>query len=98
MRPDWSVCTENWVTAVSAQSPTGSILTLVNQLRASYGLPGFTYDPQLAAAAQAHANWMAQTAVYSHTGAGGSTPQTRANAEASHFDGRTDGKDQQVPD
>jgi LysM repeat protein len=67
-------------TAVSAQSPTGSILTLVNQLRASYGLPGFTYDPQLAAAAQAHANWMAQTAVYSHTGAGGSTPQTRANA------------------
>lgn len=67
-------------TAVSAQSPTNSILTLVNQLRASYGLPGFSYDPQLAAAAQAHANWMAQTAVYSHTGAGGSTPQIRANA------------------
>ena len=67
-------------TAVSAQSPTSDILTLVNQLRASYGLPGFTYDPQLAAAAQAHANWMAQTAVYSHTGAGGSTPQTRANS------------------
>ncbi len=66
-------------TAVSAQSPTSDILTLVNQLRASYGLAGFTYDPQLAAAAQAHANWMAQTAVYSHTGAGGSTPQTRAN-------------------
>lgn len=67
-------------TAVSAQSPTADILTLVNQLRASYGLPAFTYDPQLASAAQAHANWMAQTAVYSHTGAGGSTPQIRANA------------------
>jgi LysM repeat protein len=67
-------------TAVSAQSPTGEILTLVNQLRASYGLPPFTYNPQLASAAQAHANWMSQTATYSHTGAGGSTPQTRANA------------------
>ena len=67
-------------TAVSAQSPTSDILTLVNQLRASYGLPGFSYDPQLASAAQAHANWMAQTAVYSHTGAGGSTPQIRANS------------------
>ncbi len=66
-------------TAVFAQSPTSDILTLVNQLRASYGLPGFTYNAQLAAAAQAHANWMAETAVYSHTGAGGSTPQIRAN-------------------
>ncbi|PIE81055.1 MAG: hypothetical protein CSA11_06250 [Chloroflexi bacterium] len=74
------VGTEQRKTAVSAQSPTSDILNLVNQLRASYGLPGFTYDPQLAAAAQAHANWMSQTAVYSHTGAGGSTPQTRANA------------------
>jgi uncharacterized protein YkwD/LysM repeat protein len=67
-------------TAVSAQSPTGDIFTLVNQLRASYGLPPFSYNAQLASAAQAHANWMSQTAVYSHTGAGGSTPQTRANA------------------
>ncbi len=67
-------------TAVSAQSPTSDIITLVNQLRASYGLAGFTYNPQLAAAAQAHANWMAETAIYSHTGAGGSSPQTRANA------------------
>ncbi|MBE2221506.1 MAG: LysM peptidoglycan-binding domain-containing protein [Anaerolineae bacterium] len=67
-------------TAVSAQSPTGDILTLVNQLRASYGLPPFSYNPQLAAAAQAHANWMSETAIYSHTGAGGSSPQTRANA------------------
>jgi LysM repeat protein len=67
-------------TAVVAQSPTGEILTLVNALRASYGLTGYTYNATLAAAAQNHANWMAQTAIYSHTGAGGSTPQTRANA------------------
>ncbi|MCA9874862.1 MAG: LysM peptidoglycan-binding domain-containing protein [Anaerolineales bacterium] len=67
-------------TAVAAQSPTTDILTLVNALRASYGLPPFEYNPTLAVAAQNHANWMSQTAVYSHTGAGGSTPQTRANA------------------
>ncbi len=67
-------------TAVIAQSPTGEILNLVNNLRASYGLPGYTYNPTLAAAAQNHANWMAETAIYSHTGAGGSSPQTRANA------------------
>ncbi len=67
-------------TTAAAQSPTGDILTLVNALRASYGLPPFEYNPTLAVAAQNHANWMSQTAVYSHTGAGGSTPQTRANA------------------
>lgn len=67
-------------TAVAAQAPTSDILNLVNNLRASYGLPGYTYNATLAAAAQNHANWMAQTAIYSHTGAGGSTPQTRANA------------------
>jgi LysM repeat protein len=67
-------------TAVIAQAPTSEILNLVNSLRASYGLPGYTYNATLAAAAQNHANWMAQTAIYSHTGAGGSSPQTRANA------------------
>jgi LysM repeat protein len=67
-------------TAVIAQSPTSDILNLVNSLRASFGLPGYTYNATLAAAAQNHANWMAQTAIYSHTGAGGSSPQSRANA------------------
>ena len=76
----WGVGSPKKDTAVAAQSPTGDILTLVNALRASYGLPPFEYNPLLAAAAQNHANWMGQTAVYSHTGAGGSTPQTRANA------------------
>jgi LysM repeat protein len=67
-------------TAVVAQSPTGDILVLVNQLRASYGLPPYQYNATLAAAAHNHAVWMSQTGIYSHTGAGGSTPQTRANA------------------
>jgi LysM repeat protein len=76
----WGAGSQAEETAVSAQSPTSDILTLVNALRASYGLPPFEYNPILAAAAQNHANWMGQTAVYSHTGAGGSSPQTRANA------------------
>jgi len=61
-----------------AQSPTNEIVRLVNELRATYGLSGFTWNAQLAVAAQNHANWMASTGLYSHTGAGGSTPVTRA--------------------
>lgn len=47
----------------------------------SQGLPPFTYNGQLAAAAQSHANWMAANVAYSHTGAGGSTPLSRAQAQ-----------------
>lgn len=61
-----------------AQSPTSEVVQLVNQLRASYGLAGYTWNAQLAVAAQNHANWMASTGLYSHTGAGGSSPYTRA--------------------
>ena len=63
-----------------AQDPQSQILALVNQVRASYGQHPFTYNAALAVAAQNHANWMASTATYSHTGAGGSTPQSRATA------------------
>lgn len=56
------------------------ILNLVNQLRAEHGLPPYQYNATLAAAAQNHANWMANTVTYSHTQDNGSTPQTRANA------------------
>lgn len=63
-----------------AQDPQSQILALVNQVRASYGQHPFEYNAALAAAAQSHANWMASTATYSHTGAGGSTPQSRAAA------------------
>ena len=67
-------------TAVSAQDPASEILTLVNSLRASYGLPAFIYDAKLAAAAQNQAAWMAQTGIYSHYQTNGSSPQSRANA------------------
>jgi LysM repeat protein len=63
-----------------AQDPKSQIITLVNQVRASYGQHPFEYNAALAVAAQNHANWMASTATYSHTGAGGSTPQSRATA------------------
>lgn len=65
--------------ALAQADPPSEILTLVNQVRASYGLSGLTYNPTLAVAAQGHANWMAATSIYSHTETNGSTPQTRAN-------------------
>jgi LysM repeat protein len=67
--------------AAAAQgNPAQEILQLVNGYRAANGLHLYQYNSALAAAAQNHANWMAQTGRYSHTGAGGSTPQTRAAA------------------
>ena len=62
-----------------AQDRTSQILTLVNGLRSGNGLPGYTIDASLMAAAQAHASWMASTGQYGHTGESGSTPQSRAN-------------------
>lgn len=55
------------------------MMDLVNQFRAENGLAGFQYNSALAFAAQRHANWMAATGTFSHTGDSGSTPQTRAN-------------------
>jgi LysM repeat protein len=64
---------------VMAQS-AGEVLQLVNGVRANYALTPFEYNAALAAAAQSHANWMAATGLYTHTGEGGSTPYTRATA------------------
>ena len=61
-------------------SPTNDILLLVNQVRAEYGLSPLTYNPALATAAQGHANFIAQNAIYSHIGVNGSTWQDRAEA------------------
>ncbi len=66
---------------VHAQAGAPSeILRLVNQVRAGYGLPPFVWDGTLAAAAQNQANYMATNNIYSHYGAGGSSPQTRAQS------------------
>ncbi|MFW5940869.1 MAG: LysM peptidoglycan-binding domain-containing protein [Chloroflexota bacterium] len=60
--------------------PAAQILELVNQVRAEHGLPPYTYNATLSIAAQNHANWMANNVSYTHTGAGGTSPQDRANA------------------
>ncbi len=61
-------------------SPTNDTLQLVNQVRAEYGLPALSYNSALATAAQNHANFIAQNAIYSHIGVNGSTWQDRAQA------------------
>jgi uncharacterized protein YkwD len=67
--------------SIYAQTDSASeILRLVNEYRASLGLPAFQYSGTLASAAQGHANWMAANIIYSHTGEGGSTPLSRATA------------------
>jgi len=73
--------------AVHAQDAAGQeILRLVNELRARNGLSPFIWDGRLASAAQNQAGYMAANNIYSHTGAGGSTPQSRATAAG--FPGR----------
>ena len=53
------------------------LVNAVNTLRASYGLPPYTVNSTLMAAAQGHADYMAATGNVSHTGAGGSTVTQR---------------------
>lgn len=52
----------------------------VNLYRASVGLPRLAVSPALMVAAQRHVEWMAANYTYSHTGEGGSTPNSRAAA------------------
>lgn len=66
-------------TAVS-QAPTSEVIRLVNEVRTRQGLAPYTYNAQLAQAAQMQANYMAINNIYSHTGTGGTTPQDRANS------------------
>ncbi|MGD8585670.1 MAG: LysM peptidoglycan-binding domain-containing protein [Chloroflexota bacterium] len=66
--------------AAAQSGPAAEIFQLINNFRASQGLPPFQYNGILAAAAQGHATWMAQNVIYSHTGAGGSSPLSRATA------------------
>jgi LysM repeat protein len=61
-------------------SPSSDILQLVNQVRAEFGLAPVSFNSQLAAAAQGHANFIASEGIYSHYGVNGSTWQDRAQA------------------
>ena len=62
------------------QSKLNEVLTAVNAYRAQSGLPAYTVNPQLALAAQAHANDMACNNLFVHTGSNGSTIQSRVKA------------------
>lgn len=62
----------------AAQDVPGDLLGRINGLRASLGLPGYTLNGALSAAAQSQARWMADTGVISHNRPDGSGPRTRA--------------------
>lgn len=63
-----------------AQDVVSDLLGRINGLRASLGLPGYTLNGALSAAALNHAQWMVNTGQISHTQADGSTPSSRAAA------------------
>jgi LysM repeat protein len=56
------------------------VIDLVNQVRAANGLAPLEANGALMAAAQGHSEYMAETGSVSHTGAGGSSPASRAAA------------------
>ncbi len=56
------------------------VIALVNQVRASYGLPALQAHSSLMAAAQGHSDYQASIGSITHSGKGGSTPLQRAVA------------------
>ena len=64
---------------VQAQSGTAyEVLAEINALRASYGLDGLVENQYLNLSAQIQADYIAETGIGSHTGAGGTTAYDRA--------------------
>ena len=77
------VCPRSWLAANPVAAQPGeayAVIDAVNQYRAERGLPPFSPQGQLMAAAQNHVNWMVATGNYGHTGEGGSSPTQRARA------------------
>ncbi len=58
-----------------------NVVRITNNRRANAGLPALELNANLSRAAQKHACWMADNRTMSHTGAGGSTMDTRITAE-----------------
>ncbi len=61
-----------------AQGGESYLLTQTNNLRASRGLPPYTMDGSLSAAARNQARWMADTNLVNHEQSDGTGPRTRA--------------------
>lgn len=57
------------------------LLELINDSRADAGLRPLGFDAELVRAAGKHSDWMVAQDVFSHTGAGGSSPAARMTAE-----------------
>lgn len=60
--------------------PASEVVRLVNQLRASRGLPPYQVDAILMSVAQEQASWSAANNHIGHDGPGGSSPDDRAKA------------------
>lgn len=65
---------------VNGQDVVTDLISRINNLRSSLGLAPYSLNGALSAAAQSHAQWMADTGQVSHTQPNGSTPSTRAAA------------------
>lgn len=63
------------------------MLELMNAERAKVGAQPLAFDFDLNEAAELHSEWMIATDVFSHTGAGGSTPTARAQAAGYQLSG-----------
>lgn len=61
------------------------LLQLHNEMRVDNFQPLLTLSAKLQVAAQKHANWMASTGYFSHTGQGGSSPFDRMAAEGYRY-------------
>ena len=69
-----------FTTLSRVQAQAGDLLSRVNGLRASLGLPAYSLNGTLSAAAQSQAQWMVETGNISHSRPDGSTPRSRAQA------------------
>jgi uncharacterized protein YkwD len=75
------------VTAQTCAAPDGfstlsaAVIQSVNTERANRGLPALKQDPELTAAAQAHACDMGKRGYFAHEGRNGSTVMTRAKRQ-----------------
>jgi LysM repeat protein len=66
--------------AQAQSDPASEVIRLVNELRASYGLPAYQVDAVLMSVAQTQASWSAANNYIGHSGPGGSLPNDRAQA------------------